>query len=675
MIFMKLKKFRIQNFRSLVDSGEINVAPIMCLIGPNESGKSSILQGLATLSMDSKYDYFDLTELNGVMKKFNDGELLSKDIRIIWTEFELTEDEKKELKNLVQEVGTDFSNVEISKYFDESYEVVVGNKKFRIPSRYKFTSAQEKIKSILTNFQNQANAHLQRPPNNRFAPQFNEIMNEMHKIVTEKISKDNALALLQKLEEFSTIGIDQQFKSDITNIISSLKSIINENFPSGQAELSLYNFLLTRMPRTVYFKSYERMEDCVPINELKNNPQAHRTFINFLKLAGIKLDVLERLADDRQKQVYIENGCGKATKLLREAWRQEVLDVELRYSDGKLMVFTKNSAAIETLLPPSCGSEGFQWFFAFYINFGAATEAEYKRAILLLDDPGVFLHPKGHKDLLKLFEQYAQRDVMIIYSTHLPFLIPRENIERLRLVQRGEGGYSFVVEKFWATSDKDVLYPIRAALGVTLADSLFVGKKTIITEGPSGKILLQGMLKEFHHRNIKVFDLENLEVIGAMGAQKAIDIALLLEIERLPYVVVLDNDDEGRRVEKEAEKRGIPKERVILLHRSQIPTQQDFEIEDLFPPEIYAEAFYSIYGQRLGVEKPKILERFKEGSGKIVNKAKDILKSANLDLDKITVARKVLDLLSKEKELDQNTKEIFSELFNKINSQIQIFKD
>jgi hypothetical protein len=61
--------------------------------------------------MDSKYDYFDLTELNDVMKKFNDGELLSKDIRIIWTEFELTEDEKKELKNHVQEVETDFKGI------------------------------------------------------------------------------------------------------------------------------------------------------------------------------------------------------------------------------------------------------------------------------------------------------------------------------------------------------------------------------------------------------------------------------------------------------------------------------------------------------------------------------------------------------------------------------------
>jgi predicted ATP-dependent endonuclease of OLD family len=194
---------------------------------------------------------------------------------------------------------------------------------------------------------------------------------------------------------------------------------------------------------------------------------------------------------------------------------------------------------------------------------------------------------------------------MIIYSTHLPFLIPKENMERLRLVQREEGGYSFAVEKFWATSDKDVFYPIRAALGVTLADSLFVGEKTIITEGVSGKILFEGILKEFHKRNIKTFDLENLEVIGAPGAQKAIDVALLLQIEHLPYVVVLDDDDEGRRVEKEAEKRGIPRERIIVLPQNQTSTQQDFEIEDLFPPEIYAEAFYSIYGQRLGIEKTK----------------------------------------------------------------------
>jgi AAA15 family ATPase/GTPase len=150
---MKLREFRIQNFRSLVDSGVIHVTPITALIGANESGKSSILQGLATLSMDSKYEYFDLTELNGIMKKYNDGELLPKDIIIIWAKFELAEDEKTELKNILQGIQEDLTIIEISKYFDESYEITIANKKFRIPPGYKFTNAQEKIRKSLTNLQ------------------------------------------------------------------------------------------------------------------------------------------------------------------------------------------------------------------------------------------------------------------------------------------------------------------------------------------------------------------------------------------------------------------------------------------------------------------------------------------------------------------------------------------
>jgi predicted ATP-dependent endonuclease of OLD family len=45
---MKLIAFRIRNFRSIIDSGWQNLSPdnITCLIGQNESGKTSILEGL-----------------------------------------------------------------------------------------------------------------------------------------------------------------------------------------------------------------------------------------------------------------------------------------------------------------------------------------------------------------------------------------------------------------------------------------------------------------------------------------------------------------------------------------------------------------------------------------------------------------------------------------------------
>lgn len=45
---MRLKAFRIKNFRSIVDTGWQNTSPdnITCLIGQNESGKTSVLEGL-----------------------------------------------------------------------------------------------------------------------------------------------------------------------------------------------------------------------------------------------------------------------------------------------------------------------------------------------------------------------------------------------------------------------------------------------------------------------------------------------------------------------------------------------------------------------------------------------------------------------------------------------------
>ena len=45
---MKLTAFRIRNFRSIVDTGWQNLSPdnITCLIGQNESGKTSVLEAL-----------------------------------------------------------------------------------------------------------------------------------------------------------------------------------------------------------------------------------------------------------------------------------------------------------------------------------------------------------------------------------------------------------------------------------------------------------------------------------------------------------------------------------------------------------------------------------------------------------------------------------------------------
>lgn len=374
------------------------------------------------------------------------------------------------------------------------------------------------------------------------------------------------------------------------------------------------------------------------------------------------------------RQVYLQNGCGKASRLLREAWHQEVLDVELRYSSGRLMVFTKNSKAVETLLPPSAGSEGFQWYLGFYINFGAATNAEYRNAILLLDDPGVFLHPKGHKDLLLLFDEYAKREVTTIYSTHLPFLIPRDKLDRVRLVQKDSDIHSQVTEKFYAVGDKDILYPLRAALGITLADSLFVGESTIVAEGITDRILIYGMLEEFRKRGLrKIIDMDKLEILA--GARGAKSYAILLQIENLPYAVVLDNDEEGRNGKQDFVKDGLPSEKIIVLSKSSVEGKMDFDIEDMFPHEIYVEAFYNVHGSKARLEKSEVEKKFAKNQMKFSNIAKDILKASKVgyELDKQAVAYEILRIVSASDTMNSTVSENFSNLFDSVAKQLKIY--
>jgi len=45
-------------------------------------------------------------------------------------------------------------------------------------------------------------------------------------------------------------------------------------------------------------------------------------------------------------------------------------------------------------------SKGFQWFFSFYLVFLVESEEGHKDAVLLLDEPGLHLHPTAQQELI-----------------------------------------------------------------------------------------------------------------------------------------------------------------------------------------------------------------------------------------------------------------------------------
>src|SRR5262249_46501157 len=85
-------------------------------------------------------------------------------------------------------------------------------------------------------------------------------------------------------------------------------------------------------------------------------------------------------------------------------------------------------------------SGGFTQFFRVSMILEARRQKKPANSyIYLFDEPGVFLHPQGQKDLLQVFEQLADQ-TQIVYATHSIFMLNQNFPERHLLVAKdGEG--------------------------------------------------------------------------------------------------------------------------------------------------------------------------------------------------------------------------------------------
>ena len=114
--------------------------------------------------------------------------------------------------------------------------------------------------------------------------------------------------------------------------------------------------------------------------------------------------------------------------------------------------------------------------------------------IILLDEPGLNLHAKAQADLLKYIEQELKPKHQVIYKTHSPFMVPTNDLASVRIVEDVERGGELLGTKVSEDSlsvTKDTLFPLQGALGYEITQSLFIGKNTLLVEGPSDILYLK----------------------------------------------------------------------------------------------------------------------------------------------------------------------------------------
>ncbi len=218
-------------------------------------------------------------------------------------------------------------------------------------------------------------------------------------------------------------------------------------------------------------------------------------------------------------------------------------------------------------------SKGKQWHLAFYVRVSARAKEDVPN-IILIDEPGLYLHAQAQTDVIRKLED-AAADAPIIFATHSPYLIDIDKLNRIRLISRNsEEEGTLISNKIHKNADKETLTPIITAIGLDLSLGLDIAKdNNIIFEGITDYYYVRAFqeLLKFKFR-------EEVHFIPGTGADKTNLLASLMIGWGFNYCIVLDNDLAGRRTRdrllKDFGHTGI---KVLLVSEN-----KDNEIEDLF---------------------------------------------------------------------------------------------
>lgn len=359
-------------------------------------------------------------------------------------------------------------------------------------------------------------------------------------------------------------------------------------------------WVIENMPGFIYFSDYGQLKTKINLPAFVGRSKANdsetrtqRALFAWSKLDAAELQQLGRPREQPESEEAVQRRKDKRRVLTESAslsltgdwvtwWTEKRHEMHFD-TDGDDLVLLVSDEHNRFRIPFEERSQGFQWFFSFYLLFLVESEGAHQDAILLLDEPGLHLHPTLQQRLVGLFERIAEKN-QLLYSTHLPFLIDGDHIERVRTVYRDPKSQQSVVSAdIRAGADRDTLFPLQAALGYSIAQTLFMGKRTIIVEGITDYWLLKALDSSIAARGGTPLHAEAV-LVPAGGTSRLMPLAVLMFSTTgdagAKMLVVLDSDTEGNRAAGQLAKDLFVKEsRTMLL--GQALNMQAATVEDL----------------------------------------------------------------------------------------------
>ena len=402
---MRLIKFRIQHYKSITDSGWCWLASdVTTLAGKNESGKSAILEALR--------------DFQNEVQSIPDGAIPIDDSGEPMLEM-CFEVEKSMLDEIAEEAGITLAD-ETRKYVSKNGVTIIKHH----DGRY---DLNEQIGSLLNEARNEANATRK----NQIQHIIGYLANFDHfsTFATPELEgniatiQDNVRLYLQGAQPHAASIPDEDTRGRVDAALNTLKTE-NDALDNEDAASKFADALINRTPYFIFFSDFSHMLPYeIPFEEARN----HKTVQDFAKLAGLDLDEVVNATDSQRRRNMLSRYSAKVSGDFKGHWKQDELDLVAEADGDNLRLGIKESGGT-SLFKAEQRSKGFQWFLSFYLRLNAE-QAETK--VILIDEPGLYLHSKAQKDVLKVFEILSGESQVII-STHSPYLIDAQRLDRER---------------------------------------------------------------------------------------------------------------------------------------------------------------------------------------------------------------------------------------------------
>ena len=580
---MRLVRVRVTNFKSVLDSEWFTLGDLTCLVGKNESGKTAILEAIEKL---------------GSVRPEREKLLETNYPRVNWSEYEETET--------------------VDTALTTEWELTVAEHASVVSIAGDSSVVTSKTVTVSKNYSNEI--HWAIPVS--LARAVEHAVNSSGLSDTEKEplrQAGNTSDLLKMLKELAEPSPQQE----------ALLKELTERWPQNGVQFTVQAYLVQHLPKFVYYDQYDRLPGRVSLDQLlaaKANGTLEsitgsQVFLALLSMVGSTPEAINEISTSEQLISKLEAVETRLSKKVFKYWSQNRhLKVRFRFDQaspgdpapfhiGKVFQTRIENTRHEATIRLDERSTGFIWFFSFLVWFSEVQKQFGDNLVVLLDEPGLTLHARAQEDLLRYIREELLPKYQVIYTTHSPFMVDSANLLNCRTVEDSTGADGEVlgtkVGDRVLSTDGDTLFPLQAALGYDLTQTLFVGKHCLLVEGPSDLLYLQWASDQLRQEKRTALD-PRWTITPCGGITKVPSFMALFGGSKLHVAVLTDHGTGDKKKVREIRESDLLRDgHVFTADTFAEGTPSEADVEDILGRDAYLELVKKTYGLTAGHSVPK----------------------------------------------------------------------